>query len=40
MMCSPIFEVSNSDRISYDTVNKRLFYKPKPNLVAEVAVNW
>ncbi|MCC5621310.1 hypothetical protein [Nostoc sp. CHAB 5715] len=39
-MCSPILEGSNSDRIIYDTVNKRLFYKPKAYLVVEVAVNW
>ena len=39
-MCSLILERSNSDRIIYDTVNKRLFYKPKAYLVVEVAVNW
>ncbi|BBD65986.1 hypothetical protein NIES4072_03350 [Nostoc commune NIES-4072] len=38
-MCSPILERSNSDRIVYDTVNERLFYKPKAYLVVEVAVN-
>ncbi|HYX15592.1 MAG TPA: hypothetical protein VE944_14725 [Nostoc sp.] len=39
-MCSQILEGSSSDRIIYDTVNKRLFYKPKAYLVVEVAVNW
>ncbi|MEH1929397.1 MAG: hypothetical protein V7K14_22950 [Nostoc sp.] len=40
MMCSQILEGSNSDRIVYETINERLFYKPKAYLVAKVAVNW
>ncbi|MEH1934523.1 MAG: hypothetical protein V7L14_12550 [Nostoc sp.] len=36
MISSPILEGSNSDRILYDTVNQRLFYKPKAYLLAEV----
>ncbi|MBD2451263.1 hypothetical protein H6G76_29875 [Nostoc sp. FACHB-152] len=39
-MCSQILDGSNSDRIIYDTLNERLFYKPEAYLVGEVAVNW
>lgn len=28
MMCSPILESSNSDRIVYDAEDERLFYNP------------